>query len=432
MAHSIASSDAISYAQNEKPTRKRLILVSCLFMGIFVAYLDRVNVSVLGANDQFLIEMGIKGIPVKIGMMMSVFLAAYGVANVLLAPIGDYLGARKSMMLCTVLWLVSLAFGGLATTFTVILISRIILGIGEGMYYPLQSVFVKNWFPKQERGRANAAWVVGQSIAPALAMPFFAYLIDAFGWRSNYHVCLVLGVIPLYLLWRHTADTPRQHKTINAAEIAYIEAGQEETSVASVEKLSMKERLHGFIGNYRYWLLAFWYLCLQCMYWGLITWLPSYLKEARGFSWHEMGWLSALPFVFSIGFKVSSGFITDKIGRCAPILMGSMFMSGICVYFGAETSSSYLSAILLSLAVGFCCMGTPVAWTLLQSLIPGSSMSTASGIMNGLSNGLASLAPALIGLFISITGHYSGGLLYLVFTAVAATVAAGILTFQRY
>ena len=79
----------------EEPTKKRFIIVFCLFIGIFIAYLDRVNVSVLAANDPFLLEMGIKGAPVQIGMMMSVFLAAYGVANVLLAPIGGLPGAAQ-------------------------------------------------------------------------------------------------------------------------------------------------------------------------------------------------------------------------------------------------------------------------------------------------------------------------------------------------
>ena len=181
---------------DDKQTRKRFIIVFCLFIGIFIAYLDRVNVSVLAANDPFLLEMGITGAPVQIGMMMSVFLAAYGVANVLLAPIGDYLGPRKSMMLCIALWTVSLFLGGIASSFTIIIASRILLGIGEGMYYPLQSVFVKNWFPRQERGRANAAWIVGQSVAPAVAMPFFAYLIGQFGGAQTFTSALRWGLSP--------------------------------------------------------------------------------------------------------------------------------------------------------------------------------------------------------------------------------------------
>lgn len=81
-------------------------------------------------------------------------------------------------------------------------------------------------------------------------MPFFAWLIGTHGWRMNFHVCLVLGLIPLYLLWRHVADTPRQAKGINAAELAHIEAGQEQAPASAEEKIPVAVRFKAFAGNY--------------------------------------------------------------------------------------------------------------------------------------------------------------------------------------
>src|SRR5262245_28047388 len=89
-----------SISAPEKPSKQRFNVVAILFIGIMVAYLDRVNVSVLGADKQFLQYMGIEGQPIQIGLMMSVFLAVYGVANVVLGPLGAYLGPRKSMAIC--------------------------------------------------------------------------------------------------------------------------------------------------------------------------------------------------------------------------------------------------------------------------------------------------------------------------------------------
>ncbi|MEQ6447062.1 MFS transporter, partial [Salmonella enterica subsp. enterica serovar Senftenberg] len=137
--------------------------------------------------------------------------------------------------LCILIWTIALMIGGVATSFALIIICRILLGIGEGFYYPLQSVFIKNWFPKQERGRANAAWIVGQSVAPAIAMPFFTWWIGTHGWRSNFFLCAALGLIPLWLLWRYVADKPEQHKSISEQELAYIKAGQETESAGSSE-----------------------------------------------------------------------------------------------------------------------------------------------------------------------------------------------------
>lgn len=83
-----------------------------------------------------------------------------------------------------------------------------------------------------------------------------------------------------------------------------------------------------------------------------------------------MGWLASLPFVLSIFAKAAAGVFVDKIGRSAPILMVLMFFAGVSIYFGTITEHKYMSAVLLSFAVAFCTMGTPVARTLLQGMIP--------------------------------------------------------------
>jgi sugar phosphate permease len=429
-----SNSEAKTANEAQKPTRQRFFIAGVLCIGIMVAYLDRVNVSVLAANETFLLDMGIKGQPVQIGMMMSAFLAVYGLANVTLSPLGDYWGPRKSMIVAIALWCVSLIMGGMAGTFTMLIASRIILGIGEGFYYPMQSVFVKKWFPPQERGRANASWVIGQSIAPAIAMPFFAFIIAVLGWRESFHIATALTLLPLYLLWFHTSDTPATHKKVNALELKHIEEGQakERSSGEAAVKETLLERIKPFASNYRYWLLVYWYMSMNFMYWGLVSWLPAYLKTARGFTWAEMGWLASLPFILTICTKALNGWINDRIGRSAPLLFLAMFLGGIFIYLAAVVEGKYTAALLLTCAFGTTSMATSVAWTLLQGIVPGKSLSTASGTMNGIATGFSAISPILIGLFISLTGTYAGGLFVLVGAGMIAAGTTAILVYQKY
>jgi sugar phosphate permease len=430
-----AQSPAVPPAiEDLKATRRRFFIVTVLCIGIMVAYLDRVNVSVLAASESFLVDMGIKGQPVQIGMMMSTFLAVYGIANVALSPLGDYWGPRKSMMVAIALWCVSLFMGGIAGSFTVLIASRIILGVGEGFYYPMQSLFVKHWFPPQERGRANASWVIGQSIAPAIAMPFFAYVVATFGWRDSFHIALALTMVPLYLLWFQTTDTPRTNKKVNALELQHIEEGlaKEQESRADDAKETLLQRIKPFASNYRYWLLVYWYMSMNFMYWGLVSWLPSYLKTARGFSWAEMGWLASLPFILTICTTALNGWINDRIGRSAPLLFLAMFLGGAFIYLAATVSGKYTAAMFLTCAFGTTSMATSVAWTLLQGFVPARSLSTAAGTMNGIATGFSSISPMLIGFFISLTGTYAGGLFVLVGAGMIAAATTAILVYQKY
>jgi len=327
-----------------KPTRYRVVIVLILLLTLLIAYLDRVNVSVLLTDNVFLTDMGIKGKPVQMGLLMTMFLIAYGLSNVILSPIGDWLGPRKAMTLSIVLWAFSLFLGGIAATFTMMLAARVILGLGEGMHWPMQGKYVKNWFPSHERGKANAVWVVGLMAGPAIAMPFLTWVI------------------------------------------------------------------HNYV----------------------MSWLPSYLKVARGFSWSAMGALSSLPYVLGMFCVLASGFISDKIGRRAPVCCVAMIGAAIGIYAGANATSNLSAAILISVGIAFIGFGIAPAWAMIQDIVPSKAVGAGTGMMNGVSNGGSAFAPVIMGWLIAITGSYVGGLMYLVGLALLAACFAAILAFQKY
>ena len=418
----------------EQPTKQRFLLVFILLITLLVAYLDRVNVSVLLADNNFLMDMGIKGQPVQMGLLMTLFLISYGIANVFLSPLGDILGPRKAMCLSIFLWCVSLAIGGIAVTFTTMLVARVILGIGEGMHWPMQSKYVKNWFPPGERGKANAVWVVGLMAGPAITMPFLTWAVQSYGWRASFFMLVALGIVPLLALWFLTTDNPQQSSRVNKAELDLIEEGQkaERELEAQAGHTSLWDNMKVFIFNYRFWLVTVYYFCLASIFWGTMAWLPSYLKVARGFSWAAMGAWSSLPYVLGIASVLASGYIADKIGRRAPLCAVSMLGAAAGIYFGAHAPDNTTAAMLLSLGIASIGLGIAPTWAIVQQIVPGKAIGAGAGMMNGLSNGGSAIAPVLIGFFISVTGSYIGGLMFLVGLGLTASVSALILAYQKY
>lgn len=415
-------------------SRERFVLLGILLFTIAICFFDRTIVSVLAASDSFLMEMHIKGDPVSIGLMMSSFLVIYGISNIVISPLGDVHGPRKTMAVSIALWFVAMCAGALAQSFYMIIVSRIILGAAQGIHYPMTTVYVKRWFPGCERGRANAVWLIGQSLAQAMAMPVFAWVLAGFSWRFGFWAFAVIGLIPLYLIWWQTTDTPRQHKRVSAAELRLIEAGLEpgEAVGSSSAKGAFWQNVGAFAKNYRYWLLVLWYITEQHVFWGLVAWLPSYLKNARHFSWEQMGWLASLPFICGIVAKIIAGWGSDYLGRRAPFCFVGMLACGCCIYFAATVENNMVSAILVSIAMGGALLGTAMAWTILQSMVPSRTISTAAGLMNGTANGLAALSPVMIGFFMALTGSYTGGLFFIVGVSFVGAATGLILTVQKY
>lgn len=419
-------------APPERPSRQRVFLALILGIIIVVAFFDRVNISILAADNAFLTEMGIKGQPLQIGLMMTAFLLPYGFSNVLLSPVGDYLGPRKAMLIAVSIWAVSMLAGGLAPSFGMIIASRVLLGLGEGMHYPMQSAFVKKWFPPQERGRANSVYIIGQSLAPAAAMPFFALVIHNLGWRPSFWICALASVIPLYLLWFHTADTPREHKQVNALELEHIEKGLAQEAKPQTSDDTFWVRLQSFIYQPNYWLLVVWTAAMSCISWGLIAWLPSYLVAARGFSWAAMGWLASLPFILGIVVKSLSGWLCDRAGRSAPFCFLAMVGAAAGIYFGAVITDNYASAILIAFGQGVLALGVAPAWTLMQKFATSKNIAVVAGVMNGLAVCVGALSPVSMGYIMKLTGGHAGGLYFLVGVTIVGMLTSLILTLRKY
>ena len=408
----------------DRPTRQRVVLGVILFATLVIAYLDRVNTSVLAADDAFLAAMGIKGNALAIGSLMSVFLAVYAVTNAVLGPLGDLFGPKKMMLLAVAIWGIAMVMGGMAASFGVLLVARMVLGLGEGLHWPMQVKFIKNWFPPSERGKANSSYLLGIVAGPAIAMPFFATVIGHIGWRMTYFVLGVFALIPLLLIAFFTADTPRQNRRANRQEIEYIEAGLKiEAESTGDAKLSTWECYKVLMGNYRYWLLVVFYLSNASVFWGTIAWLPNYFKVALGFSWTKMGYLAALPYVMG-GISIALfGYLTDKFNKKLLFSGLSVAIPAVFIYAATIVTNPYGAAICISLGIAGVVLGLPSNWSLLQEILPGKTLAAGAGLMSGIGMAASTVAPMIIGYFIDLTGKYTAGLLYLVIMALIGTLA---------
>lgn len=213
-----------------------------------------------------------------------------------------------------------------------------------------------------------------------------------------------------------------------------IEEGQkaEKELEAQAGHSTLWDNMKAFIFDYRFWLVTLYYFCLASIFWGTMAWLPSYLKVARGFSWTAMGAWSSLPYILGIISVLASGYISDKIGRRAPLCFVSMLGAAAGIYFGAYAPDNTTAALLISVGIASIGLGIAPAWAMVQHIVPGKAIGAGAGMMNGVSNGGSAFSPVLIGFFISASGSYVGGLMFLVGLGLLAACCAAVLAYQKY
>jgi sugar phosphate permease len=395
-----------------------------LFVVFFISYIDRTNVSVLIADNNFTDAFGVTGDKSSLGMIMTAFLLFYGMFSFFAGPFIERIGVRNSLWLGLLLWAVLMLIMGAVSSFAILIACRALLGAFESLVTPSVSKIIKTWFPVHERAKANAAWFNGLLAAQILSMPIVAALVARIGWRGCLVALALIGFIPLILVYYYVYDRLSQHPGITQEEIAYIEGGRKtEHNTADQGKIGFT-----FLKNSTFWQLVVMYCMINAAAWGMLAWLPTLLKETLGFSWANMGAASALPYIASF---VGLSFLTpliDKYNARSQFAFGSIVVFTVCFALTLVFPSSSAVVACISIAMAGIAVASVSSTNILQNTTAPNEVATAVGFYTGFAYIVSSFFPYAIGALYNMTGTLTTGF-YMIITAglIGISAAAPIL-----
>ena len=382
------------------PHKERWRLAYALMISLFIGYLDRVNISLalpLMAEDFGWSEGELRTYG---GQLLSLFYVGYGVANLFLSPLGGRIGPRKSLIIIVILWSVFTAMGAVFSQMLLVLLaSRVLLGLSEGIHLPMMNMLMKSWFPLHERGRANSIWISGLFLAILLSPVILVPIMSALGWRSGFYLLAIAGlVITLPLIWKFVWDTPQLSPRVSAEENAVIaEAINAERDVENTDLT----RLSGLLRNPNFLLLISIGILNNLVGLGFMSWLPSYFTTTRGLDFADLTYVAPLPYALSllgIWLWATRG---DRHDIRAALGALGYLGAGLFVYLALGADTIFESVAYFSCGVFFMSAFPACEFALLQRVVPHQSMALAGGIYNGMTMLIGGgLGPIVIGIII--------------------------------
>ena len=410
-------------------SRRWLYISLPLLVSFAVAQLVKTSMGIVAASPEFTSRFHVGSHSSAVGWASSLFLYAYGVAMLAWGPVVKRLGPRRAMLLGSAIWVIALAVTPFVRTIPQRYGTRIALGVGEACFYPVAHTLTARWFPIQERGRANASWLSGIFVGSTVASSLTAVSLTTLGWSGAFYVqagiALVLAFGITLLLIK---NDPRSTETIESAEVSLIEENRYENTT-----LIPKSGPESPYRNYRYWLTMLMYLGTNIPFYGLVTWLPLYLRDERHISFGMVGVILTAANALSIVVMVGVGMWSDRRMRRATVAALGFAVEGIGILGAVLYPDSTLLVgvwVFLGLAGNAWCI--VANWGLLHSLMPTEEVEHSSGLFSALTNLAGAGAPALVGWMLSTTGSYTPGFLFLVATIVVSIVCCGILIPQKY
>lgn len=365
-------------------------------MTFLIAYYDRLNISlamplIAAENGWTDAETASNG-----ALLMGLFYAGYGIANIFLTPFAAKIGARRSLVVIVLLWSLFTALGALASqVMTVFMASRVLLGLSEGVHPPMMNQLTNAWFAPEERSRANSTWVSGLFLSILTAPILLVPLMAEYGWRTGFYVLAVGGVvISLPLVLRFVFDKPTLHPRVDPELAAELEAraGAIDVDDQPTWRLLLARPFQ---------LILFAGIINNAVALGIAGWLPTYLSSLEGVRYEDLSFLAAIPYGASLLGLAMWAVIGDMTNRRALVAAIGYLGTGIlaAMAFMAGTAQIvWLTVALLSLSV-FCVSAyTASEFAIVQRIVPRAHVANGVGLYNGLTTMIGGgLGPYIVG-----------------------------------
>ena len=392
-----------------------LILLSSMS---FLLYVDRVNLST--AAGPMMRELGISN--TQLGLVFATFAYSYAMFQVAGGWFSDRMGARLTLLLCGVLWVLTTIGTGMVHSLAALLALRFVLGISEGATLPAAARALTSWTPKARRGFAQGVTHSCSRLGNAVTPPLVAFLTIAYSWRFSF-VALGLVTAVWVVVWAlYFRDDPREHRGTTEAEIALLPVVPRSIGGAAVPWGLILRRIAPTMLVY---------FCYGWTGWLFFTWLPSFFLHGYHLDIRNTAIFSSAVLFSGVVGDALGGIVSDAILRRTGNVEAArrnvicVSFAGALVFLLPVLLTHDLTIVTCSLSVAFFMLELTIGpiWAVPMDVAPAYA-GLASGLVNTGSAVAGIISPLLFGLIVDATGNWTlpfAGSVVLLLVGIAAT-----------
>lgn len=378
-----------------------------MLAGVYVIdYIDRVAISValpfIGSDLQI--------DKTQQGLIISAFAIAYMLFQIPGGIFADRYGSRPLLVLSLLAWSVFTALTGIVGGLIALLLVRALFGIAQALFPAASFKALAERTTPQARNRSAgfmlASNMLGAGVGTLVMAPFIAWA----GWRHSFLFIAISGAVIGVIMWRFLPKPLPRHITDGVNSRIEKTVGWKQVSTNSVV-----------------WRYALLFCCFNMLGYGMITWVPSYLLEARGLTLMAAGFSSALPLLVNTVAVIVGGWLMGRYFEerakwlVVPVLISAAVLLVLMLQTTSATAFTFLQAGAMA-SSGLAMMG--ILGMPLRAL-PRECVGSGMGIVNTGGQFAGVIAPLVMGILAQHFGYTAA----FGFLASATLAAAAIAIF---
>ncbi len=371
-----------------RPAIPVLSLVVLVAASILLNYIDRGTIAV--AAPLVKQELGLSA--TAFGIAVSAFFWVYAPIQLFVGWLVDRFSVYRLLAGGLALWALSTAAMGFVSSLAGLVILRLLLGLGESIAFPGSSKIICRHVPASRRGIANAAVATGIALGPAVGTLAGGLLMTNFGWRAMF-VIFGLATLLWLLPWSALVNRfPAEHR--HAAEPRFP--------------------LKRVLATRALWTTSLGHFAVNYGFYFLLSWLPLYLVQQRGFSILTMTMLTTMVYVAQAASALTLGWHCDRRiargadegGACRLLIIGGISTLGLAILGIALAEDVRLLTVFLLLAglgAGPCSTNL---FAIAQIFAGPRAAGTYVGVQNTVGNLAGIVGPIITGIIVDRTGSF--------------------------
>jgi MFS family permease len=326
------------------------------------------------------------------GIAVSAFFWIYAPIQLAVGWLCDRFSVYRLLAGGLALWALSTMMMGFVGSLGGLVVLRLLLGVGESIAFPGSSKIICRHVPPARRGIANAAVAAAIALGPALGTLAGGLITAHYGWRPMF---VLFGAATL--LWL-------------APWSALVRALPSDTGHAGVQRIPISR----LIGTRALWATSFGHFTNNYGFYFLLSWLPLYLVQQRGFSIETMALLatavyaaqaaSALLLGWTCDRRVAAGH--DEGAACRLLVTGGLTLVGLSILGIALAPNNEVLVLFLLLAgIGSGPCSTNL-YAIAQIFAGPRAAGTYVGVQNAVGNVAGIVGPIVTGIIVDRTGSF--------------------------
>ncbi|PQJ34859.1 MFS transporter [Salinibacter sp. 10B] len=267
------------------------------------------------------------------GMLLTAYALSLGASALITGPASDRVGRRKILLYGSGILAVTLTLHTVAADYELLLLMRLLAGIGGGMLSGGTVAYVGDYFPYEQRGWANGWVMSGTAFGQVLGVPLGKVLATGFGYRWPFLMFAITMALATVLIWlfvpQPNADLDEEPLTPRRflQKYRYLLGGSE--IVAAV--------------------LA--YFLMFCGFGLFTSFLPTWLETEIGISGYSIALLFAIGGTANVLASPLAGRISDEVGRKPLVVWSCLALGLLCAVAPALIVGFTSASILFFLAM---------------------------------------------------------------------------------